>query len=122
MKQKGKIKERLKKAWRWLRKEVLNKDMLLWVIVAEIIFWAPCIVGAILAVLFNAWFWTICTVYMAFWALPLTPAIPIQLGLAYGLKKLSEACKRRRTKRNPSHEETPATGEKKDSQEDKDEL
>lgn len=99
MKRDGKIKERLKKAWRWLRKEVLNKDMLLWFIVAELIFWAPCIVGIILAALIDPWFWVICTVYMTFWALPLTPAIPIQLGLAYGLKKLAEAIQKRKNKK-----------------------
>ncbi len=96
---KGKMRERLKKLWAWLRKEILNKDMLLWIIIAEIIFWSPCIVGFVLALVINPWFWTIPTVYAAFWAGPFTPAVPLQLGLAYGLKKIADAIKKRRNKR-----------------------
>lgn len=90
------MKEWLKKVWRWLRREVLNKDLLQWFIIAEIIFWTPCIVGAILAALIDPWFWAICAAYMAFWALPLTPAIPLQIGLAIGLKKAAEAMRKHR--------------------------
>lgn len=104
------MKERLKKIWRWARKEILNRQMLLWFIVAELIFWAPCIAGAILAVMINPWYWTVCTVYIAFWTLPLTPAIPLQLGLAYGLKKLAEACKRHRAKKKARKEESEDKG------------
>lgn len=88
--------------------------MLLWFIVAELIFWAPCIVGTLLAIMINPWFWTVCTVYIAFWTLPLTPAIPLQLGLAYGLKKLAEACRRRHSKKKISEEENRDTTTEKD--------
>lgn len=94
------MKERLKKLWKWLRKEVLNRKMLLWFVIAELIFWSPCIVGGILALTINSWYWTVCTGYMAFWTLPLTPAIPLQIGLAYSLKKLAEACKRRKERKS----------------------
>lgn len=90
------MKERLKRLWRWLRREVLNRQMLLWFTVAELIFWAPCIAGIILAALVDPWFWAICTAYVAFWALPLTPAIPLQIGLAIGLKKAAEVIRKRR--------------------------
>lgn len=90
------MKEKLKKFWLWLKREILNKQMLLWLIIAEIIFWLPCIVGAILGICVNSWFWAICTVYIAFWLGPFTPAIPLQLGLAYGLKKISDVIKNKR--------------------------
>lgn len=93
------MRERFKRLWKWLRREVLNRQMLLWFVVAELIFWMPCIVGAVLAFLLNPWFWTICTAYAAFWALPVTPAIPLQIGLAIGLKKAAAAIQKRKNKK-----------------------
>lgn len=90
------MKQRLKKFWQWMKKEIFNKQMLLWFVIAEIIFWLPCVVGAILGICVNAWFWTICTVYIGFWVAPLTPAIPLQIGLAYGLKKLTELIRKKK--------------------------
>lgn len=90
------MKQRLKKFWQWMKKEIFNKQMLLWFVIAEIIFWLPCVVGAILGICVNAWFWTICTVYIGFWVAPLTPAIPLQIGLAYGLKKLAELIRKKK--------------------------
>lgn len=101
-------KEKLKKFWKWLRKEFLNRKMFVWFIIAEIIFWSPCIVGAILGVLIDPWFYTICVTYIAFWSLPLTPAIPLQIGLAYGLKKLADAVAKRRARRKKKGEENNA--------------
>lgn len=92
------MKEKFKKLWQWLRREILNKGMLGWLIIAEVIFWSPCIVGIILALILDPWYWTIPTVYAAFWAGPFTPAIPLQIGLAYGLKKIWAAIKRHREK------------------------
>lgn len=94
------MKEKLRRLWKKLRKEVINKQMLMWLVIAEIIFWAPCIAGVVLGILINPWWFTICTAYMAFWALPLTPAIPIQLGLAYGLKKLADYFRGKRQRDN----------------------
>lgn len=94
------MKERLKKIWRWLRREILNKGMLLWLIVAELIFWSPVIVGGVLGLVFDPWYYTICVAYMGFWTLPLTPAIPLQIGLAYGLKKAADAILRRKKKKD----------------------
>ncbi len=50
--------------WTWIRREVLNKRMLWCFILAEVIFWSPCIVGAILGTIVNKWFWTVCTAYI----------------------------------------------------------
>ena len=90
------MKDKLKKLWIWIRKEVLNKGMLVWLIIAEAIFWSPCIAGAILGAVVNSWYYTICGVYAAFWAGPFTPAIPLQIGLAYGLKKMAEGIRKLR--------------------------
>lgn len=90
---KAKIKAKLKKAWAWLRRNVLTPQMIVYVIIAELIFWSPCLVGLILGATINAWFYTIPTVYIAFWAGPGTPAIPIQMGIALGLKAIITACR-----------------------------
>ena len=96
LKKESYVKEKLRRLWQKLRKEILNRQMLMWLVIAEVIFWAPCIVGVVLGTIVNPWCFTICTAYLAFWALPLTPAIPIQLGLAYGLKKLADFCRRKK--------------------------
>lgn len=90
------MKERIKKAWQWLRKHVINREMLLWVIIAELIFWLPCIVSALLAWIISPWWWTVFGAYVAFWAGPFTPAMPLQFGLAIGLKKLYEKIRKRK--------------------------
>lgn len=89
------MKEKLKLLWQWLRKNILNKEMFVWVIIAELIFWSPCIVTGLLAVIIDAWWWTAFGAVCAFWAGPFTPAVPLQIALALGLKKLYEKIKRR---------------------------
>ena len=82
------MKERLKRFWRRMRQEILVKDMILYFVIAQIIFWSPVLVTAILAVTVNPWFWTVSTSIVAFWAGPFTPALPLQMGLAILIKKL----------------------------------
>ena len=82
------LKERLNRSWKWLRRNVLNKSMLLWVLISELIFWSPSIVLGILAITANKAFWAPFGAYIAFWAGPFTPAMPLQLGLALLLKKI----------------------------------
>ena len=93
------MKERIKRAWRRLRKHVINKEMLLWFVVAEIIFWLPCIVTGFLALFVNSWWWTAFGAIITFWAAPFTPAMPLQFALAVGLKKLYHKIKNRRHKK-----------------------
>lgn len=87
------MKEKLKRLWQWLRKNVLNKEMFIWVIIAELIFWSPCIVTGLLAIIIDPWWWTAFGAICAFWAGPFTPAVPLQIALALGLKKLYEKIK-----------------------------
>ena len=88
------MKNSLKRLWQWLRKNVFNKEMFVWVIIAELIFWAPCIVTGLLAVIIDPWWWTAFGAICAFWAGPFTPAVPLQIGLAIALKKLYEKIKK----------------------------
>ena len=90
------MKERIKKAWQWLRKHVINREILLWVIIAELIFWSPCIVSAVLAWVISPWWWTVFGSYIAFWSAPLTPAMSLQFGLAVALKKIHEKLRRKK--------------------------
>lgn len=91
---------KFKKMWLWLRRNVLNKNMLLPFIVAELIFWFPCIIIAILAIVYNPLYWTVFGAIIAFWAGPFTPAILVQLGLAALLKKLFYKLKRKGGRNN----------------------
>ena len=83
----SKFKEKLTKFWAWLRKTIINKEMLLAFLIAEIIFWSPCIILAILAETINPWFWTAFTAVVIFWSAPLTPGWALQIALAIFLKK-----------------------------------
>lgn len=83
----NKNKEKLKHLWAWLRKNVINKDMLWAFLIAEIIFWAPCVIFVILAVTINPWFWTAFTAIVIFWTAPLTPGWALQIALALFIKK-----------------------------------
>lgn len=90
----GKVKERTKKVWQWLRKNALNKQMIVYVLIAEAIFWSPCVVTALLALIVNPWWWTAFGAICAFWAGPFTPAVPLQIGLAVFIKKIVERKKK----------------------------
>lgn len=82
------MKKILSKAWKWLRKNIFCKEMLLWIAIAETIFWSPVIVGIILALVVDGWWWSVVTGYILLWAGPFTPAIELQFGLALLLKKI----------------------------------
>ncbi len=93
------MKNKLKKLWLWLRKTVINKNMLVAFIIAELIFWSPCIVTGILALTISDWWWTAFSAIIIFWAGPFTPAVPLQIGLAVLIKKfINIIYNRRKTK------------------------
>lgn len=70
--------------------------MIIYILIAELIFWSPVIVTAILALLINPWFWTATSAILLFWAGPFTPAVPLQLGLALALKGIVNKIKKLR--------------------------
>ena len=57
-------------------------------IIAELIFWSPVWVPAILALTISPWWWTVSTAVIAFWAGPFTPAIALQIGFIAALERL----------------------------------
>lgn len=57
------------------------RDVLFPFILAEMIFWSPVWVSALLAIIISPWWWTVAGGAIAFWAGPFTPAIPLQIGL-----------------------------------------
>ena len=87
------MKDKFKKMWEWLKTNVLTKDMIIPFILAEIIFWSPCIVTGVLAIVISNWYWTIFTSIIMFWSGPFTPALPLQFGLAVLIKKLIDKMK-----------------------------
>ena len=89
------MKAKLKTLWQWLRRTVINKETLIFFIIAELIFWSPCIVTAFLAVIVDAWWWTAFGAICLFWAGPFTPAVPLQIGLALLLKKIFKRKKKK---------------------------
>ena len=93
-----KLKEKIKKIWKWLRVNALNKQMIVYVLIAEVIFWSPCIVSALLALTINPWWWSVFSAICAFWAGPITPAVPLQIGLAVFIKKIVERDKKNERK------------------------
>ena len=70
--------------------------MIIYVLIAELIFWSPVIITALLALIINPWFWTICSAIMLFWAGPFTPAVPLQIGLAIGIKTIVNKLRRKK--------------------------
>lgn len=86
----------IKNKLKWIKQTFLNKEMLVYVLIAEALFWSPCIVTAILAVTISRWWWTAFGSICAFWAGPFTPAVPLQLGLAVSLKTIHSKIKRRK--------------------------
>lgn len=105
------IRNKLRRVWRYLRTNILTKDMILWVIIAELIFWSPVIVTSILALVVNPWYCTVSSAIMLFWAGPFTPAIPLQIGLALALKGIYNKIRRKKDESIPD--------EGHDSKEDK---
>ena len=90
------IKTKLKKCWRWLRANVFTKDMFIWILLAELIFWSPVIVCVILAIVVNSWWWSAVSTIIIFWSAPFTPAMPLQFGLAATFKVIYNKRKKRR--------------------------
>ena len=86
----------IKNKLKWIKKTFLTKDMIVYVLIAEALFWSPCIVAAVLAITINRWWWTAFGSICAFWAGPFTPAVPLQLGLAIFIKTIYLKIKRRK--------------------------
>ena len=82
------IKTKIKKAWKWLRKNVINKETLPFFLIAEAIFWSPVIVCGILGLVVDAWYWSISCGIILFWTGPFTPGFELQILLTLLLKRI----------------------------------
>lgn len=75
-------------------------DALLPTLIAEIVFWSPVWISAILAWTISPWWWTVATGVVAFWCAPLTPAVILQVGLIgvfiSGWKRIKNKIKKER--------------------------
>lgn len=87
------MKKKLKAVWAWLRKNIFNKDCLLGAIIAEAIFWSPCIITGLLAVIYSPWWWSAFSGIILFWCGPFTPAVPLQLALIVAVNKILKKIK-----------------------------
>lgn len=92
-----KIKTWLKKVWSWLRENLLNKQMIWYTLIGEAIFWAQVWVPVLIALITgNSWWWGVSLTVIAFWAPPITPAIPLQIALILLIKKIHKKIGRKK--------------------------
>ena len=91
---------RLKKIFirigKWFKENITRKSFLICLLVAEAIFWSPCIVTCVLAIVISHWYWTIFTAIIVFWSGPFTPAVPLQLALALVIETVYRKIHRRK--------------------------
>ena len=97
------MKNKIKAAWGWLRAHIFNKECLLGALIAETIFWSPCIITGLLAVIYSPWWWSAFSAIILFWAGPFTPAIPLQLALIVAVNKILKKIKTKK-KENKENE------------------
>lgn len=100
------MKEKIKLFW----KRILDYIKYLWknprttlpaFLIAEIIFWMPVWIPALLALIISPWWWTISLAVIAFWAGPITPAIALQIGFIAAIERLIVKIKNKKeTKEN----------------------
>lgn len=77
------------KVWNYIKYIFAHpRDVLLPTLLAEIVFWIPVWVPALLALTISPWWWTAVTAVIAFWAGPFTPAIALQIGLIAAFERL----------------------------------
>lgn len=82
------MRNRFKKGWKWVKINLLNKEVLIFTLIGETIFWSPIWISAILALVHDPWWWTVAGGAITFWSGPFTPAILLQLALIFALKIL----------------------------------
>ena len=70
-------------------KDIVNKENLFAIIIAEAIFWSPLYIPGILGFIFNnEWLLGIAIGYVTFWILPCSPAIILQIALIYLIRRI----------------------------------
>ncbi len=73
----------------WLKKNILVKDMIIYIVIAAIVFYIPLWIFLYYAkVTGNSYLYGVGLAYVAFWAGPFTPTIPVILAIAVFLKQI----------------------------------
>lgn len=76
----NKFKQFWKKVWDYIKYLWQHpKTTLPAFLIAEIIFWIPVWVPALLGILISSWWFSVATAVIIFWAGPITPAIGLQI-------------------------------------------
>ena len=83
---------------KWLKENIFVKDMFLYILVAALIFYIPLWLFLYYAVLTgNDYLYGLGFAYVAFWAGPFTPTIPIILAIAVFLKQMTKRLRKERS-------------------------
>lgn len=72
----NRLKQWLKKTWKWLRTNLFTKQMILPTVIGELVFWSPLIVIGLLALIISPTYWAVFGAVYFVW-ITLLPAIPI---------------------------------------------
>lgn len=86
------MRDKWKNFKRWFKNEIWQTENIVYFLIAELIFWSPVVFCLIMAI-FNSWWWTGVIAIIGFWAGPFTPAVPLQIGLMFAIKKLFKSRK-----------------------------
>lgn len=83
---------------KWLKENIFVKDMFIYILLGAVIFYIPLWVFLYYAyVSGNDYLYGLGFAYVAFWAGPFTPTIPIIFAIAIFLKQLVKRIKRKRS-------------------------
>ena len=83
---------------KWFKSEIWQKENIVYFLIAELIFWSP-VIFCLIMVMFNSWWWAGVIAVIGFWAGPFTPAVPLQIGLMFALKKIHKKIRLRKSNR-----------------------
>jgi len=83
---------------KWLKENIFVKEMFIYIVFAALIFYIPLWVFLYYAyVTSNDYLYGLGFAYVAFWAGPFTPTIPIIFAIAVFLKQLVKRLRRKRS-------------------------
>ncbi len=75
--------------WKWLNHNIFVKEMIIYIIIAAIIFYIPAWGAVVSGYIFDEpAFYIFAASYVAVWAGPFTPTIPAIFAIAVGLKQI----------------------------------
>lgn len=95
------MKNILKKIWKKITELFKNPiDLLIPFLFAEIVFWIPVWLPALLGVLISPWWFSAATAVILFWAGPFTPALLLQIIFIGFCTRVWKKIRKKRGKKN----------------------